>query len=73
MFKVGDVVTGARPDDYYITTNEATLVVLSVTGNWMRVKLMSHKLQKFKAYIGEEYIVHCDKFVKVSRFKGNMK
>ena len=73
MFKAGDIVTGTSPDDYYITTDKAKLAVLAAQSGWIRVKLLSHSNPDFACYIGHEYGVDPDKFVKVRMFKGNTK
>lgn len=73
MFKVGDTVTGTSTDAYYITTDKAKLEVIAIHRGWIRVKLLSHSGPTFARYLGDEYEVDPDKFVKVRMFKGNTK
>lgn len=73
MFKVGDIVTGTSKDAYYITTDKSKLEVLATQRGWIRVKLLSHSDPGFACYLGQEYGVDPDKFVKVKVFKGNIK
>lgn len=54
-FKVGDVITGKEPNDYYITNNESVLLVEEIEGANIRVKVIDHKL--FPDEVGKDYLV----------------
>ena len=59
-FKVGDVITGKEPNDYYITNNESVLLVEEIEGANIRVKVIDHKL--FPHEVGKDYLVEPEHF-----------
>ena len=59
-FKVGDVLTGKEPNDYYVTNNESVLIVEGIEGAYIRVKVIGHRL--FHDEVGEDYLVEPEHF-----------
>ena len=55
IFKVGDVITGKEPNDYYFTNNESVLIVEGIEGEYIRVKVIGHRL--FPDEVGKDYLV----------------
>jgi len=72
MFKVGDIIKGTESCNsiYTITTNRATLKILGfepthdLWGKYaIRAKLIDHKDNSYKRYIGEVYLVDSRLFI----------
>ena len=59
-FKVGDVITGKEPNDYYVTNNESVLVVEGIEGAYIRVKVIGHKL--YDDEVGKDFLVEPEHF-----------
>jgi len=70
MFNVGDIITGTKPKNsgepyYTITTNEATMEVLGVDLEGIRVKVLSHS-GEYKHLVGQTFVVEA-RFFKLVR------
>lgn len=71
-FKIGDRVVCIDDEEYGITTSEATLTVVCLGKNEIRVRLDGHKSPDHSHRVGYTYLVN-PRYFKLAepKFKGN--